>query len=206
MKRLRRYILPVLSAALLLLAVRGCFVRELYLASAPGIGGYEAGDRLFVSLASYGWHCPLRRCGSDGRIGFCAPVVGDVVAYERPADGRVRIGLCRALPGMKVAIDTATCRLLPLQPATETESFTVPHHCQPVPLSPLNARMLVVLARRHEASQVKVTPSGRAVVGGVVLDSLRFSRDYYLLETHPDTFELVPHEALIGRVVGRLSF
>ena len=61
--------------------------------------------------------------------------------------------------------------------------------------------MLTVLKRRFEHSHAKVSLRRRIFLDGQPLDSLRFNEDYYLLETQPQTFTLIPHSALVGKMV-----
>ena len=56
--------------------------------------------------------------------------------------------------------------------------------------------------RQYEhCTSVEVDTLGHLLLGGQPLTRVRLMRDYYWVETCPDSFVLVPHDALVGKVV-----
>lgn len=92
----RRGVLPISAAAILLLAVRFLLVMQCTVPAADPRAGLLAGDRLLVWLPAYGFHLP----GKDRALSS-SPSPGDVVLF-RTGDGRspLSVGMVRreALP------------------------------------------------------------------------------------------------------------
>ena len=199
MKRFLRILLPLLCAALLLLSVRTLLL-GVYRPTETARES-EKTHLVFVNLTAYGLRLPFEECLGPHRWGYRRSAVGDKVAYRLLGSDRVCLGICRALPGDSISVDLTRRRLSSAKPDSSDSLFVVPAAGRAVAVTPLNARMLTVLKRRFEHSHAKVSLRGRIFLDGQPLDSLRFNEDYYLLETQPQTFTLIPHSALVGKMV-----
>ena len=83
----RRGVLPIAAAAIVLLAVRFLLLMQCSVPASDPRSGLLAGDRLLVWLPAYGFHLP----GRDHTLNS-SPSPGDVVLF-RSADGRARISV-----------------------------------------------------------------------------------------------------------------
>ncbi|MGM9693897.1 MAG: hypothetical protein ACI3YC_02685 [Alloprevotella sp.] len=202
MKRFLRILLPLLCATLLLLSVRTLLLGVYRPAEAAG--GGEKTHLVFVNLTAYGLRLPFEQQLGPCRWGYRRPAAGDEVAYRLFGSDRVSLGICHALPGDSISVDLKRRRLSSAKPSSPDSLFVVPAADRALAVTPLNARMLTVLKRRFERSHAKVSLRGRVFLDGQPLDSLRFSEDYYLLETQPQTFTLIPHSALVGKIAFEL--
>lgn len=115
-KRFARYfLLPVVTAALLLVVTRGLLVTQLSLPADRADLGLMAGDRLLINCTAFGL-----RMGGTGT--HRQPERGDIVVFGSP-DGQegLHIGRVTALPG-----DTAEGRRLP-EATYRIDGTTVTH-------------------------------------------------------------------------------
>ena len=83
----RRAVLPISAAAIVLLAVRFLLVMQCSVPVSDPQAGLMAGDRLLVWLPAYGFHFP----GSDHELSS-SPSPGDVVLF-RSGEGRGRLSV-----------------------------------------------------------------------------------------------------------------
>ena len=59
MKTLRRLLLPLLTATVLLLVVRYVLVAHMWLPADTRVPGFQGGRHAWVSLTYYGWRLPF---------------------------------------------------------------------------------------------------------------------------------------------------
>lgn len=111
-------------------------------------------------------------------------------------------GVCRALPGQTVWIDPVRRIVIPGRTSPDAQPIVIPGQNHSVRVTPYNARLLAYIMRQYEhCTSVEVDTLGHLLLGGQPLTRVRLMRDYYWVETCPDSFILVPHDALVGKVV-----
>lgn len=200
MKRsLHSIILPALLAATLLLAVRFLLFMHVRIPAEGGVGPYKGGTHLAVSLTAYGLRLPGEAFWGYCRLGYARPQKGDGVVCSMAANQGMTLGICRALPADTIWIDSVRRRILPAHTSPDAQPIVIPSSLKPMHVTPANARLYAYLLRTYEESRAKVNQQGELVINGKPLHSVRFSTDYYWLETLPDSFILVPHKALVGK-------
>lgn len=197
-------ICPVLLAAILLLAVRGLLLTQVKLPAHTALPGLHGGERVWVSLTAYGLRLPGESLWGYHRWGHGTPQRGDAVVWQLPGNSRLSTGVCRALPGDTIWADPARQKILPARTSVDAVPFRVPEHGVPMAVNPANARLLAYLLHTYEGCPANVTPSGRLFLHGNECRKVRFTRDFYWMETQPDVYLFIPHEALTGRIVGTL--
>lgn len=203
----RKYLICILSAALLLLAVRGLLVTHMRLPADHAVGDLPAGSHVWVTLTNYGLRLPGESLWGYHRWGYGAPQVGETLLftdlyrdegrnlYERPM-----AGICRALPGDTIWTDPVRRLILPGRTSPDALPFIIPGRHTATSVTPHNARLLARLMRRYEQCPVKVDERGRLWLRRQQVHSIHTTRDYYWIETLPDQYTLVPHDALVGRI------
>ena len=106
MKFLRKIILPVLLAAILLLAVRGLLLCHMRLPDNAALPGLKPGGHVLVSLTYYGLRLPGESLWGCHRWGYAEPEVMYNVVFEPsataggPQRALLMAGTCRALRPM----------------------------------------------------------------------------------------------------------
>ena len=85
MKLLRKIILPVLLAAILLLAVRGLLLCHMRLPDNAALPGLEPGGHVLVCLTYYGLRLPGEPLWGYHRWGYAEPEVMDNVVFAPSA-------------------------------------------------------------------------------------------------------------------------
>lgn len=200
MKRsLHSILLPALLAATLLLAVRFLLFMHVRIPAGEGVGPYQAGTHLAVSLTAYGLRLPGEPLWGYHRLGNACPQKGDGVVCSTEASQGMTLGICRALPSDTIWIDPVRRRILPAHTSPDACPIVIPASRKPLHVTPTNARLYAYLLCTYEQSRAQVNRQGELVLNGKPLHSVRFSSDYYWLETLPDSFILVPHQALVGK-------
>ena len=214
MKKLRKLTGPVLLAAILLLAVRGLLVGHLQLARPLSVPGLPEGEHVLVGLTDYGLRLPGEAYWGYHRLGYGEPRLLEGVVFTVPVDRkpnqkplwRYEAGLCSALPGDTVWVDPERRLILPARTSPDARPVVVPRSGQAVNLTPHNARLMAYLLTHYEHVEAQPTDSGRLLVGGRETTRVRLRNDYYWIETRPDSFLLVPHRALVGKILCAFSF
>ena len=187
---------PYVVLALLLLVVRFCL-----LGHARMVGGQHA----LVGLTYYGLRVPGEGFWGYHRWGYRVPAEGDPLVFTVD-DGHhtpmTMAGVCRALPGQTVWIDPVRRIVIPGRTSPDAQPIVIPGQNHSVRVTPYNARLLAFIMRQYEhCTSVEVDTLGHLLLGGQPLTKVRLMRDYYWVETCPDSFILVPHDALVGKVV-----
>lgn len=208
MRIFRRYIAPVLLAAVMLLAVRGLLVSHLRLPADADLPGLRPHAHVLVSLTHYGLRLPGERLWGYHRWGYRYPSPGDSVVFRLPPeagkeDGQETdgFGICRALPGQTVWIDPAERQILKGRSAPGARPVVVPGRGNMVRVTPWNASLLAYLLNRYEGGHVRTDGRGGLLMGGQRVDKVQTMNDYYWVETHPGVYDLIPHRALVGKVI-----
>ena len=204
MKRsLHSILLPALLAATLLLAVRFLLFMHVRIPAGGGVGPYQGGTHLAVSLTAYGLRLPGESLWGYCRLGYAQPQKGDGVVCSTTAAPSntmgMTLGICRALPSDTIWIDPVRRRILPAHTSPDACPIVIPASRKPLHVTAANARLYAYLLRTYEESRAQVNRQGELVLNGKPLHTVRFSSDYYWLETLPDSFILIPHQALVGK-------
>ena len=79
----------------------------------------------------------------------------------------------------------------------------VPGKGRSVLVTPHNARLLAWLLQTYEHSRVTLTREGGLQMAGSRITRVKTSQNYYWIETQPDSFRLVPHCELVGKIVSQ---
>lgn len=207
MKILRKFIGPLLLAIVLLLVVRGLLVAHMQLPAGTGVVGLPSGQHVWVVRTAYGLRLPGEKFFGYHRWGYNMPQKGDAVLFNLPSsDGLISsghqvAGVCREVPGDTVWIDPVRQLILPGHTSPDACPLIVPASGREVNVMPYNARFYAYIMSCYEKSYAKVDQNNSFYINGNPLKSLVFSRDYYWIETLPDSFLLVPHDALIGKIL-----
>lgn len=209
MKYLRKIILPILLAATLLLAVRGLLLCHMRLPDNAALPGLGPGGHVLVCLTYYGLRLPGEPLWGYHRWGYAEPEVMDNVVFApsatagKPPEVPLMAGTCRAVPGDTVWIDPVRRLVLPARTSPDAQPIVVPGKGRSVHVTPHNARLLAWLLQTYEHSRVTLTREGGLQMAGSRLKRVRTSQNYYWIETQPDTFRLVPHCELVGKIVSQ---
>lgn len=209
MKFLRKIILPILLAAILLLAVRGLLLCHMRLPDNAALPGLEPGGHVLVCLTYYGLRLPGEPLWGYHRWGYAEPEVMDNVVFApsatagKPPEVPFMAGTCRAVPGDTVWIDPVRRLVLPARTSPDAQPIVVPGKGRSVHVTPHNARLLAWLLQTYEHSRVTLTREGGLQMAGSRLKRVRTSQNYYWIETQPDSFRLVPHCELVGKIVAQ---
>lgn len=206
MKFLCKLIGPVLLAAVVLLAVRGLLVAHTQLPPYSALPGMKPGQRVWVTLTSYGLRVPGEGLWGYHRWGYRSPAEGDALAFTLPPEGDATprdtyVGVCRALPGDTVWIDPVRQLILPGRTSPDAQPIVIPGRQRGVTVTPANAHLLRYIMRHYEHCRVVTDQQGALYLDGRRINTVHLARDYYWIETLPDSFVLVPHDALIGKIV-----
>lgn len=209
MKYLRKIILPILLAAILLLAVRGLLLCHMRLPDNAALPGLEPGGHVLVCLTYYGLRLPGEPLWGYHRWGYAESEVMDNVVFAPSATaGKLpevpfMAGTCRAVPGDTVWIDPVRRLVLPARTSPDAQPIVVPGKGRSVHVTQHNARLLAWLLQTYEHSRVTLTREGGLQMAGSRLKRVRTSQNYYWIETQPDSFRLVPHCELVGKIVAQ---
>lgn len=204
----------MLAAVILLLSVRGLLLARVILPSVKGISGMPSGHSAFVSLTYYGLRLPGEQFWGYHRWGRRIPAKGDPLAFNLPyrdghalhrgapiSEGDLSAGVCRGLPDDTIWLDpVGKCYLA--APTANSRPLVIPGSRRPAKVTPDNAKLLAYIMQRYEDSHATIDGQGRLTLGGQSLNFVRLANDYYWIETRPGVFLLVPHCALLGKIVG----
>ena len=81
--------------------------------------------------------------------------------------------------------------------------ITLPSRGAYVAVTPWNASLLAHLLTTHEQRPATAAPDGTLLMHGRRWRGIVFTRDYYWIETAPDHYAIIPHDALMGRLFVR---
>ena len=182
-------------AIVMLLAVRFCLLGHIRLAN---------DQHALVSLTYYGLRLPGESLWGYHRWGYRTPERGDTLVYTIPTpQGETTLtGTCSALPGETVWIDPVRQKFLPARTSPDARPITIPRRGESIRVTPYNARLLAFLMQHYEhCTNVSATPDGHLLLDGTPVERARLLRDYYWIETRTDSFLIIPHDALVGRIV-----
>ena len=211
MKLKIKLIYPFVSAILLLLIVRFMLVLHMRLPDDTEVRGFEPRQHVLVSLTYYGLRLPGERLWGYHRWGYGMPEYGDPLVFSmtmmrnsEPVITRT-IGRCEALPGETVWIDPVRKKVLPARTSPDAQPIVVPGRNRTLSVTPYNARLLAFLMNRYEHCAAQVSPDGQLLVDGHRVNRVRLKHDYYWIETQPDNYVIVPHDALVGKIIYQLK-
>ena len=203
MKPLRRLLLPLLTATVLLLVVRYVLVAHMWLPADTRVPGLQGGRHAWVSLTYYGWRLPFSSLWGYHRWGYRQPAEHEAIAFTMPGTQGMHAARCRALPGQQVWVDTLRRIVLPARTSPDACPITLPSRGAYVAVTPWNASLLAHLLTTHEQRPATAAPDGTLLMNRRRLRGIVFNRDYYWIETAPDHYAIIPHDALMGRLFVR---
>ena len=207
MKRTLKLIFPLLLAAVLLLVVRFMLVSHMRLPGDTRVRGFEPEQHVLVSLTYYGLRLPGEKLWGYHRWGYGMPVYGEPLVFTMkgndgaPHEETASVGRCEALPGETVWIDPVREKILPARTSPDAQPIVIPGRNRTIEVTPYNVHLLAFLMDRYESCVAEVDSAGCLLVDGHRVNRVRLKRDYYWIETQPDNYVLIPHDALIGKIV-----
>lgn len=196
----RNILLPLLTAVVLLFVVQCLLVSHMRLSEPLPFPCMKEKSHLWVNLTAYGLRLPGESVWGVRRIGHASPSKGDFVVFLSQK-GERSAGICRALPGEVVWIDTERRIFLPARTSPDAQSIMVPVKERKMDITPYNARLFAHLLKAYEDCNAEADGQGHLSIGGSVLPQVRFPQDYYWVETRPGAYVFVPHSALVGKVL-----
>ena len=207
MKRIIKLIFPLILAVLLLLVVRFMLVLHMRLPGDTQVRGFEPEQHVLVSLTYYGLRLPGEQLWGYHRLGYGMPKYGEPLVFSMTVhrgDEKLiteSVGRCEALPGETVWIDPVRKKVLPAKTSPDAQPIVIPGRNRTLEVTPYNAHLLAYLMSNYEGCAAQADASGHLVVNGHRALRVRLKRDYYWIETQPDNYVIVPHDALIGKIV-----
>lgn len=199
MKNLRKLIAPVLLAIFVLLVVRGLFVTTVFLPPVFSRCHIRSSYYAWVVRTTYGLRIPGEKLWGYHRIGYAKPQRQDTLLFDLPK-GEQMAGICKGLPGDTLWANPASHNIETVCPSPDAKPFVVPGRGIEIKVEPHNARFVAYVLRSYENVKAKVDQQGRLWIDGKERTSVKFTQDYYWVETFSDTHDIVPHKALIGKV------
>ena len=158
-----------------------------------------------VSLTYYGLRVPGEQMWGYHRWGYRVPAKHDKVVFTC-SDTRDReftlTGRCQAGPGETIWIDPVRQIVIPGRTSPDAQPIRIPAHNSSIRVTPYNARILAYLMQHYEhCNNVRVNRFGQLEMDGQTLSRVRLLRDYFWIEMRPDSFLLIPHDNLVGKVL-----
>ena len=158
-----------------------------------------------VSLTYYGLRVPGEQMWGYHRWGYRVPAKHDEVVFTC-SDTRDReftlTGRCQAGPGETIWIDPVRQIVIPGRTSPDAQPIRIPAHNSSIRVTPYNARLLAYLMQHYEhCNNVRVNRFGQLEMDGQTLSCVRLLRDYFWIEMRPDSFLLIPHDNLVGKVL-----
>lgn len=188
--------LPYVVALLLLLAVRFFLLSHIQLPTCK---------HALVSLTYYGLRLPGERLWGYHRWGYYLPERGDSLVFtSHNAQGGelTLVGRCDALPGETIWIDPVRQKVIPGRTSPDAQPILLPGRNRSVRVTPYNARLLVYLMQHFEQCQnVRINAQGQLELDGLPMTQVQLLDNYYWVEMRPDSFVIVPHRDLIGKML-----
>lgn len=158
-----------------------------------------------VSLTYYGLRLPGEHIWGYQRWGYRVPAKGDEVVFtctDQQGNELTLTGHCQALPGQMVWIDTERHIVIPGRTSPDAHPICIPAKERSVKVTPYNARLLAYLMQNFEhCNAVRVNNRGQLELDGQPMARVKLLRDYYWIEMQPDSFLIIPHDALVGKIV-----
>lgn len=195
-----RWLRPYVIVLTLLLITRFFIVSHMRL---PNQG------HALVSLTYYGLRLPGEALWGYHRWGYANPENGDQVVFtctNKNGQKLTLTGVCYATPGEFVWIDPVRKIYIPGRTSPDAQPIKIPAKEQIVRVTPYNARLLAYVMQHYEAcNTVNVNDRGQLELDGQPMTRVKLLRDYYWIEMQPDSFLIVPHDALVGKVVYTLN-
>lgn len=191
-----RLLLYGAAAVIMLLVVRFFLLGHIRLAN---------NQHALVSLTYYGLRLPGESLWGYHRWGYRTPERGDTLVYtllSPQGEETTLTGVCNSLPGETIWIDPVRQKFLPARTSPDARPITIPRRGQSIRITPYNARFLAFIMQHYEHCQnVSISRQGQLLIDGSAVERARLLRDYYWIETHNDSFLIIPHDALVGRIV-----
>lgn len=203
-----RRLRPYLVCLLVLLTVRFCLLTHLRMPPDSTVQGIPAQSHLIVSLTYYGWRIPGESLWGFHRLGYRIPEKGDAVVFTLPdknGNNHPIVGICQTLPGETIWIDPVRKMILPARTSPDAQPIIIPGRNQSIEVTPHNIHLLEYLINTFEQGKTTINEKGQLLIEGKHVRRVIMGNDYYWIETHTDNFVLVPHKALVGKVVLHLS-
>ncbi|MDD7079158.1 MAG: S26 family signal peptidase [Prevotella sp.] len=161
-------------------------------------------QQALVSLTYYGLRLPCEELWGYHRWGYRQPSHGDSIVFTcTDAQGQqlTLIGCCKALPGETIWIDPERRIIIPGRTSPDAQPICIPSSHRSIMVTPYNAHLLAYLMQNYEhCNTVRVNKFGQLELDGQPMKRVKLLRDYYWVEMPPDSFTIIPHDALVGKV------
>lgn len=197
------YARPFLIMLVVLLVVRFGIASLLRLPQSTGLPQLPAGRYALVSRTYYGLRLPFEEFIGHHRWGYRVPQAGESVVFTLTGatQATTHVGVVRAVPGDVVWIDPERRKVLPARTSPVAERLIIPGKQQSVRVTPHNARLLAYVMKHYEqCTTVKADTLGTLMLDNQPINRVRLMNNYYWVETRPDSFLLIPHRELVGRL------
>lgn len=190
---LRKYILPIVSASLLLAVVKIFFVEQYAVpASCMSIGSLMAGDRVLANLTAYDFLGWKKSPQHNALIAFHNPLGRTYPVEQR----NICISRVAALPGDTVWLDMDTKYASIYQASSAALPFVLPKAGEKCVVAPHTAYLLWNALRLQENVATCLVNGTSLRRDGLPLDSVVFRHDCYWV----DGYGMVTHDLLAGHV------
>lgn len=190
---LRKYILPIVSASLLLAVVKIFFVEQYAVpASCMSIGSLMAGDRVLANLTAYDFLGWKKSPQHNALIAFHNPLGRTYPVEQR----NICISRVAALPGDTVWLDMDTKYASIYQASSAALPFVLPKAGEKCAVAPHTAYLLWNALRLQENVATCLVNGTSLRRDGLPLDSVVFRHDCYWV----DGYGMVTHDLLAGHV------
>lgn len=176
---LRHYVLPLLFAAILLLVVRGCVVRQYVLREDSSEMQLLPGDRVVVGLYDK------------------QPDVGEATAFMLRRS--VRFDRPLACPGDTLWISFQHHSLSHRQSDATDEMLILPRKGETMGVTPRNAALFAKALCRYEDVRTDVTSDGRLLLRGEEVKTVTFTHDLYWMRHTSPSEGFIAASAIVGR-------
>lgn len=158
-----------------------------------------------VSLTYYGLRVPGEAIWGYHRWGYRVPAKNEQVVFTY-ADARgndiTLTGRCKAGPGETIWIDPVQHLIVSGRTSANARPIRIPSSNSSIRVTPYNARLLAFLMQQYEhCKNVRVNRFGQLEMDGQPLPRVRLLRNYFWIEMRPDSFLIVPHDNLVGKIV-----
>lgn len=121
-KFVRRIILPLLVAAVLLFGARFLLLGHFKLPATSEEGNAHA----LVSLTYYGLRLPGESIWGFHRLGFRVPSRGEWIVYRPLGEKETKAGICEAIPGDTLWAVPEGKKFLPTRTTSDAQAFVIP--------------------------------------------------------------------------------
>lgn len=206
MKKIGKFVGPVLLAIIMLLAVRGLLVTHMRLPEASALHETRQWRHVWVSLTYYGLRLPGEKLWGFHRLGYRVPEVGDAVLFTLPTNKEKAnsctqsAGICTAVPSDTVWIDSVRQCILPGCTSPDAFPIVTPGRNMQLAVNSHNARLLAYLMQTFEKCPARIDAQNRLCINNIPQRYVMLAHDYYWVETLPNTYVIIPHNSLIGKI------